>query len=133
MPEELKAVIALTVKKYLLIGAAILMGCLLIGVGIITVVAGNEEEFKEISSEIEQLNKRIRAIRNTLCDEDTAKRRLALIQSTIDDREKNEGVYDDSIVRQMVECIKVYHDGRIEVIFGGGHSFEESLHEDEEL
>lgn len=95
-------------------------------------VEDHEEDFKEISAEIEQLNKRIKAIRNTLYDEETSKRRLALIQSTIDDREKNEGVYDDSVVRQMVECIKVYHDGRIEVIFGGGHTFEENLNESEE-
>lgn len=95
-------------------------------------VEDHEEEFKEISAEIEQLNKRIKAIRNTLYDEETSKRRLALIQSTIDDREKNEGVYDDSVVRQMVECIKVYHDGKIEVIFGGGHTFEENLNESEE-
>ena len=96
------------------------------------IVEDHEEEFKEISAEIEQLNKRIKAIRNTLYDEETSKRRLALIQSTIDDREKNEGVYDDSVVRQMVECIKVYHDGKIEVIFGGGHTFEENLNESEE-
>ena len=95
-------------------------------------VEDHEEDFKEISAEIEQLNNRIKAIRNTLYDEETSKRRLALIQSTIDDREKNEGEYDDSVVRQMVECIKVYHDGRIEVIFGGGHTFEESLNESEE-
>ena len=36
-------------------------------------------------------------------------------------------VYDDTIVRQMVECIKVYKDNRIVVIFGGGYEAEETL------
>lgn len=35
--------------------------------------------------------------------------------------------YDDSIVRQMVECIKVYADKHIEVIFGGGYAVEETV------
>ena len=35
--------------------------------------------------------------------------------------------YDDSIVRQMVECIKVYADKHIEVIFGGGYAVEEMV------
>ena len=44
-------------------------------------------------------------------------------KSTLVDREK----YDDSIVRQMVECIKVYADKHIEVIFGGGYTVEETV------
>ena len=35
--------------------------------------------------------------------------------------------YDDSIVRQMIECIKIYPDGRLEIIFGGGYIIEEKL------
>ena len=34
---------------------------------------------------------------------------------------------DDSIVRQMVECIKVYPGGKLEIIFGGGYLVEESV------
>ena len=35
--------------------------------------------------------------------------------------------YDDSIDRQMVECIKVYPGGKLEIIFGGGYLVEESV------
>lgn len=35
--------------------------------------------------------------------------------------------YEDSIVRQMVECIKVYPGGKLEIIFGGGYLVEESV------
>ena len=34
---------------------------------------------------------------------------------------------DDAIVRQMVECIKVYPGGKLEIIFGGGYLVEESV------
>ena len=49
------------------------------------------------------------------------------IQDIIDKRKENRDVYDDSIVRQMVECIKVYHDGRLQIILGGGYELEEYL------
>ena len=53
--------------------------------------------------------------------------RMAQIQAIIDDREAHQDVYDDSIVRQMVECIKVFPDGRLEVYFGGGYCVEERV------
>ena len=53
--------------------------------------------------------------------------RIKEIQDTIDKRKENKDTYDDSIVRQMVECIKVYHDGRLQIILGGGYELEEYL------
>lgn len=35
--------------------------------------------------------------------------------------------YDDSIVRQMIECIKVYPNGKLEIIFGGGVLIDEKI------
>ena len=32
-----------------------------------------------------------------------------------------------TIVRQMIECIKVHSDGKLTIIFGGGYEIEESL------
>ena len=86
----------------------------------------SEEEFKQISEQIEQLRKRIETIQNASNDEDS-EARLRLIQTTIDQRNARRQEYDDSIVRQMIECIKVYEGGQIRVIFGGGHEIEESI------
>lgn len=89
-------------------------------------IESHEDEFREISSQVEQLKKRIKSIQksqNTIGYDD----RLAEIQSTIDQRMLNSQVYDDSIVRQMVECIRIFHDGRLEVVFGGGIELEEHL------
>ena len=57
----------------------------------------------------------------------TRQARLEEIQSIITNRNANETQYDDSIVRQMIECIKVHGDGRLTIIFGGGYEVEETL------
>ena len=86
-----------------------------------------EEEFKSISMQIEQLSSRITAIRESESNDGEVQARIKEIQTTIEKRKENKDVYDDSIVRQMVECIKVYHDGRIQIILGGGYEIEEYL------
>ena len=86
-----------------------------------------EDEFKNISMQIEQLSSRITAIREGEGDDGELQARIKEIQNTIDKRKENKDTYDDSIVRQMVECIKVYHDGRLQIILGGGYELEEHL------
>ena len=90
-------------------------------------VESNEDSFKDISAQIEQLNKRIEAIRESQSQNGSYEQRLSEIQKTISQRQKNKYTYDDSIVRQMIECIKVYKDGKLEIIFGGGYEIEEHL------
>ena len=89
-------------------------------------IENHEDEFREISTQIEQLKSRIKAIQESQ-NTDGYEERLAEIQKTIDRRTQNSQVYDDSIVRQMIECIRVYHDGRLEIVFGGGYEMEEHL------
>ena len=89
-------------------------------------IDSHEEEFKELSQQIAELKERIKAIQESQSN-DNYEERLAIIQQTIDRRTANPQVYDDSIVRQMIECIRVYHDGRLEIVFGGGIEMEERL------
>lgn len=70
-------------------------------------IESNEDEFKSISDEIEQLKSRIKAIRESVCVDENYESRVARIRTIIDEREQNPDRYDDSIVRQMIECIKV--------------------------
>lgn len=88
-------------------------------------IESHEDEFRAISDEIEQLRRRIGAIREAEARDDAGRERVARIQETIDQRDMNRDVYDDSIVRQMIECVKVFQDKRIVVIFGGGVEIEE--------
>lgn len=89
-------------------------------------VESREDELREISTQISQLKSRIKVIQESQ-NTDGYEERLTEIQNTIDRRSKNPQVYDDSIVRQMIECIRVYHDGRLEIVFGGGYEIEEHL------
>ncbi len=90
-------------------------------------ITNAEDEIKELSEQIGQLKSRIRAIQESTIDDETLQARTQKIQATIDERFGHSDEYDDSIVRQMVECVKVYADGRITVIFGGGVEIEEHV------
>ena len=90
-------------------------------------VESSEDEFKGISDQIEQLNRRIAAIQESVRGDATRQARLEEIQNIIAKRTANETQYDDSIVRQMIECIKVHNDGKLTIIFGGGYEIEETL------
>ena len=94
-------------------------------------IESHEVEFKAISEQIEQLRKRITAIQESQREDGELQSRLKEIQDTINEREANRDVYDDSIVRQMIECIKVFKDGRLLIIFGGGYEVEVNLNETE--
>ena len=90
-------------------------------------VESSEDEFKGISDQIEQLNRRIAAIQESIHKDGSRQARLEEIQNIIAERNANETQYDDSIVRQMIECIKVHSDGRLTIIFGSGYKIEEAL------
>lgn len=87
----------------------------------------HESEFMSLSQELELLKQRIVTIQESATTDSGNQDRLEQIQAIIAEREHNRTEYDDSIVRQMVECIKVYPGGRLEIIFGGGYLVEESV------
>ena len=89
----------------------------------------HEDEFKAISEETEQLKRRIEAIRESEAKDESYADRLAQIQEIIQQRDMNRDTYDESIVRQMIECIKIYPDNKILVTFGGGYEIEEEIDE----
>ena len=80
-------------------------------------VESSEDEFKSISDQIEQLNRRIAAIQESVRGDATRQARLEEIQNIIAERNANETQSDDSIVRQLIECIKVHNDGKLTIIF----------------
>jgi site-specific DNA recombinase len=92
-------------------------------------IESHEAEFKEISDTIALLKNRIAAIENLANADGSPNERLEQIQDIIAQREQKRFEYDDAIVRQMIECIKVLPDGKLEIIFGGGYVVEESIGE----
>ena len=90
-------------------------------------IENREDEFKEISEQTEQLKNRINVIRESKTDSIQNRQRIGEIEKTIDRRNQNRNIYDDFIVRQMIECIKVYPKGRLQIIFGGGYEIDEHV------
>lgn len=89
-------------------------------------VEAHESEFMTLSQEAELLKQRIAAIEDSASNDADEQNRLEQIQAIITERESKCIEYDDAIVRQMVECIKVYPGGKLEIIFGGGYLIEET-------
>ena len=90
-------------------------------------IEAHESEFMTLSQETELLKQRIAAIQESTAKDNGEQNRLEQIQAIISERESKCMEYDDSIVRQMLECIKVYPGGKLEIIFGGGYLVEESV------
>ena len=90
-------------------------------------IEAHESEFMTLSQETELLKQRIATIQESTARDNGEQNRLEQIQAIIAGRESKCMEYDDSIVRQMVECIKVYPGGKLEIIFGGGYLVEETV------
>ena len=90
-------------------------------------IESHEDEFKELSDTIELLQGRIQKLEEALASDQVNDSRILQLQQIIADRASKKMEYDDTIVHQMIECVKVYPDGRLDIIFGGGYLIEERL------
>lgn len=90
-------------------------------------IEDHESEFKEMADSIELFKKRISVLEQVQLTDGEMTARMDKIQEIIDQRQAHRDEYDDSIVRQMVECIKVFSNGSIEVYFGGGNCIHETV------
>ena len=86
----------------------------------------SEGEFKEINDQIRQLKDRIEAIQKSMSSDEVYREKLEMVNREISEHQSS-CEYSDSIVRHMIECIKVFSDGRLEVYFGGGNMVEEHI------
>ena len=96
-------------------------------------IESREDEFRNISEEIARLNERISAIQKAAGQDVNAKGRMEFIEKQLAKMKGRIQEYDDfaeTVVRQMVECVKVFDSGKVEVVFGGGYAVEERIWED---
>ena len=87
----------------------------------------NEQKFKEISDEIAQLTERLEAVRQAGLTDEQRIEQAARLERAIERLKNCDCEYNDNAVRQMIECIKVYRDGKLCIIFGGGYEIEEHI------
>ncbi len=93
-------------------------------------IESREDEFKNISDEISRLNERISAIRKAAGQDVNARRRMEFIEKQLAKMKCMITEYYDfaeTVVRQIVECVKVFDGGKVEVVFEGGYVVEKQV------
>lgn len=90
-------------------------------------IEDNEQRFQAIAEEIEQLTARLNALRESGKSDTRRKQEAEALQAAIAQMSPCTGVYNDNAVRQMIECIKVYPDGKLDIIFNGGYTIVEHI------
>lgn len=86
-----------------------------------------EAECKDLNDQIKLLKGRIEAIQKHMVKNKDYKEKLKMIEHEIDSRKAAIDIYNDTVVRQIIECVKIFADGRLEVYFGGGNMVEEHI------
>ncbi len=87
----------------------------------------NEQKFKEISDEIAQLTERLEAVRQSGKTDEERLAQAAELEKALNGLRNCGCEYNDNAVRQMIECIKVYSDGKLDIIFNGGYTVVEYI------
>lgn len=85
-------------------------------------IEDSESEFKRISDEISQLTSRLNALNEQGKTDEDRQRRIEDVKAGLEQFKDCTTVYNDTAVRKMIECIRVYSDGALDVIFGGGYT-----------
>ena len=81
---------------------------------------GNSDEIDLLRRKIDGLNRKMVSLINESVESGEG----------IESHEAEFKELSDTIVHQMIECVKVYPDGRLDIIFGGGYLIEEALNEE---
>ena len=86
-----------------------------------------EAKCKDLNDQIKLLKGRIEAIEKHMVKNSDYREKLKMIEEEIDNRKAYIDIYNDTVVRQIIECVKIFADGRLEVYFGGGNMVEEHI------
>ena len=77
---------------------------------------GREGEFAELSAEIEQLNRRIEAIKESALRDESSAERVKELQTELAKYRGGISEFDESVVRSLVDRIIIHHDKEVEVV-----------------
>lgn len=90
-------------------------------------IEDSEDEFKRISDEISQLTSRLKAVKEQGRDDEYRQCRINDVKAGLEEFKDCTTTYNDTAVRKIIECIKVYQDGTLDIIFGGGYTVHERV------
>lgn len=87
----------------------------------------NEQSFKDLSDQIAQLTERLEAVRQSGKTDAERLEQAAELERSIESLRNCCCEYNDNAVRQMIECIKAYPGGKLDIIFNGGYTIVEQI------
>ncbi len=90
-------------------------------------IEDSESSFQQMSEEIAQLTARLDAVKASGKTPEERMAETQRLKASLDELNGCTSDYNDNAVRQMIECIKVYPDGRLDIIFAGGYTIVEHI------
>ena len=87
-----------------------------------------DDKFKEISDEIKELQETLKRHEQRQMIEQNNNSRMVEISKNLDNADFSLTEYDDALVRQLVDTVKVLSDRKILITFKGGFEMEQTLH-----
>ncbi len=91
-------------------------------------LADNEEELKNMSDEIRKLHDMLVTYRTANDTEETIQNNMDDITSFLEVESTQQGEYNDQLVRQLIDTVKVISEHKILVCFKNGLEYEQELH-----
>lgn len=90
-------------------------------------LAENEGRLKEMSDSITALNERLEKKKEADLSDGAVESRLSAITEALALEPNQMGTYDDNLVRQLIEMIKVIDSEKLLITFKGGMQFEQAI------
>ncbi|WP_101908649.1 recombinase family protein [Marasmitruncus massiliensis] len=90
-------------------------------------VGENEGRLRAMSDEIKALCDMLTEYRQSCNTENTIENRLAVITEILENEPEQSDIYNDTLVRQLIDTIKVMGEDRLEIIFECGLNYEQSI------
>lgn len=90
-------------------------------------VGENEGRLRAMSDEIKALCDVLAEYWQSCNTENTIENRLAVITEILENEPEQSNIYNDTLVRQLIDTIKVMGEDRLEIIFKCGLNYEQSI------
>lgn len=90
-------------------------------------VGENEGRLRTMSDEIKVLCDMLADYRQSCNTENTIESRVAVITETLENEPEQSDIYNDTLVRQLIDTIKVMGEDRLKIIFKCGLKYEQSI------
>ena len=90
-------------------------------------VGENEGRLRAMSDEIKALCDVLAEYRRSCNTENTIENRVAVITEILENEPEQSDIYNDTLVRQLIDTIKVMGEDRLEITFKCGFKYEQSI------